>query len=111
MCMIWLVEPRICQQKKGRQQEKVSCKLSISKLPVHLTLASSEATCSAISHQVKMKLSLNEDSEVQKKIKEKKIKRGEKEIILNLLYCKMRIESKAETQGNVFTSPSPQTVI
>lgn len=75
MCMIWLVEPRICQQKKGRQQETVSCKLSISKLPVHLTLASSEATCSAISHQVKMKLSLNEDFDVQRKLKEGEKKR------------------------------------
>lgn len=75
MCMIWLVEPRICQQKKGRQQETVSCKLSISKLPVHLTLVSSEATCSAISHQVKVKLSLNEDFDIQRKLKGRKKKR------------------------------------
>lgn len=78
MCMIWLVEPRICQQKKDCQQKKVSCKLSISKLPVHLTLVSSEATCSAISHQVKMKLSLNEDFDVQRKLKEEKKKEKRK---------------------------------
>lgn len=76
MCMIWLVGVRICQQKKGRQQEKVSCKLSISKLLVHLTLANSEATCSAISHQVKMKLSLNQDCDTYRKLK--RGKKGEK---------------------------------
>lgn len=79
--MIWLLGAGICQQKKGRQQEKVSCKLSISKLLVHLTLANSEATCSAISHQVKMKLSLNQDSDIYRKLKREKIR--EKEILLN----------------------------
>lgn len=81
MYMIWLLGAGICQQKKGRQQEKVSCKLSISKLLVHLTLANSEATCSAISHQVKMKLSLNQDSDIYRKLKREK--RKEKEILLN----------------------------
>lgn len=58
-------------RKKGCQQEKVSCKLSISKRLVHMTLVNSEATCSAISHQVKMKLSWNQDSDRYRKLKKK----------------------------------------
>lgn len=108
MCMIWLVGARICQQKKGGQQEKVSCKLSISELLVHLTLADSEATCSAISHQVKMKLSLNQDSDIYRKLK--RDKRGEKGILLNLLCHELILGAKAKPQGQLSISPSPQTL-